>query len=110
MEKALVSFRCQIRKVPALVVLPSSWRRRWRLVLQITARTPRPLAPALRASHRASHPKVGAYAIFVAEPGAAQWMVRELPFGRGFSVLDTGKLPNTIKEIMLHAAATAPAD
>ena len=57
-----------------------------------------------------SHPEVGAYAIFVAEPGAAQWMIQEMPFGRGFSVNDTAKLPNTIKEIMLHSATMTSSD
>ena len=67
--------------------------------------SPEELGSVLRA-----HPKVGAYAIFVAEPGAAEWLATELPFGRGFSVQDTAKLPNTIKEIMLHSATTMPAE
>ena len=67
--------------------------------------TPEELGAALR-----SHPKVDAFAIFVAEPGAAQWMCSEMPFGRGFAVLDTAKLPNTIKECMLHSATTTAAD
>ena len=57
-----------------------------------------------------AHPKVGAYAIFVAEPGAAEWLAKELPFGRGFSVQDTAKLPSTIKEILLHSATTMSTD
>ena len=56
------------------------------------------------------HPKVAAYAIFVAEPAAAKWLADELPFGRGFSVHEVGTLPNTIKECMMHSATLAPAD
>ena len=43
------------------------------------------------------------YCIFIAEPGAAEWMVDELPFGRGFVVLDVDKLPQTFSEILTHA-------
>ncbi len=43
------------------------------------------------------------YCIFIAEPDAAHWIVDELPFGRGFVVLDPEKLPQTFKEIFSHA-------
>lgn len=43
------------------------------------------------------------YCILIAEPNAASWIVEELPFGRGFVVLDVEKLPQTFKEIFSHA-------
>jgi hypothetical protein len=60
---------------------------------------PEELGRELRADER-----VNAYAIFVAEPGAAAWMSEELPFGHGFVCLDMDKLPSTFKDIFTHAA------
>ena len=47
---------------------------------------------------------VSAYAIFVAEPLAAEWLTKQLPFGHGFAVQDVSKLPRVIKDIFTHAA------
>ena len=68
------------------------------------------ISPAELGAVLRSHPKVGAYAIFVAEPAAAKWLADELPFGRGFAVHEVARLPSTIKEIFTHAAAQAPPD
>jgi hypothetical protein len=62
---------------------------------------PEELGRELRADER-----VNAYAIFVAEPGAAAWLSQELPFGHGFVCLDLDKLPSTFKDIFTHAAGT----
>lgn len=63
--------------------------------------TPEELGAVLRADSR-----VNAYAIFVAEQNAAEWLAKELPFGHGFVCLDTGKLPTTFKDILAHASNT----
>ena len=49
--------------------------------------------------------RVNAYAIFVAEPNAAAWLAKELPFGHGCVCLDTAKLPTTFKDILAHASS-----
>jgi len=64
--------------------------------------TPEELGAVLRADSR-----VNAYALFVAEQNAAEWLAKELPFGHGFVCLDTGKLPTTFKEILAHASNVA---
>lgn len=64
--------------------------------------TPEELGAVLRADSR-----VNAYAIFVAEQNAAEWLAKELPFGHGFVCLDTSKLPTTFKDILAHASNTA---
>ena len=50
--------------------------------------------------------RVNGYAIFIAEPGAAMWMKKELPFGHGFVCLEVDKLPATFKDIFAHAAVS----
>ena len=60
---------------------------------------PEELGARLRSDER-----VNGYAIFVAEPGAAEWMKTELPFGHGFVCLEMDSLPSTFKDIFAHAA------
>lgn len=67
--------------------------------------TPEQLGEALRAD-----PRVNAFAIFVAEANAAEWLVRELPLGHGFSVLDAAKLPTVMQQVFAHAAANVAPD
>ena len=52
-----------------------------------------------------SDSNVKAYAIFIAEPIAAQWLAEQLPSRRGFAVPVISKLPNVMKEIFTHAAS-----
>jgi hypothetical protein len=61
--------------------------------------TPRQMGDALQ-----SHAKVNAYAIFIAEPGAATWLCKEMPMGKGFSCLAVDKLPALLQQLFAHAA------
>jgi hypothetical protein len=61
------------------------------------------IAPAAISAALKGDGRCQGYCIFVAEPSAASWIVDELPFGRGFMVLDVEKLPQTFKEIFSHA-------
>jgi hypothetical protein len=61
------------------------------------------IAPAAISAALKGDGRCQGYCVFVAEPSAATWIVDELPFGRGFVVLDVEKLPQTFKEIFSHA-------
>jgi hypothetical protein len=62
--------------------------------------SPTAISTALRGDGRSQ-----GYCVFIAEPGAASWLVDELPFGRGFCVMDVEKLPQTFSEIFSHATS-----
>lgn len=62
--------------------------------------SPAAISTALRGDGRSQ-----GYCVFIAEPGAASWLVDELPFGRGFCVMDVEKLPQTFSEIFSHATS-----
>ena len=63
------------------------------------------IAPSQIAEQLASEPAVSAHAIFIGEPSAAEWIMSELPVGKGFVVLDTTKLPLCVADILAEAAA-----
>eukprot|EP00750_Incisomonas_marina_P033798 INCI9961.3.p1 GENE.INCI9961.3~~INCI9961.3.p1 ORF type:complete len:179 (+),score=34.28 INCI9961.3:295-831(+) len=60
--------------------------------------SPQEMGKVLRSEER-----VNAYAIFIAEPMAAEWLKSELPFGHGLVALDLQQLPTTIKDVFAHA-------
>ena len=66
---------------------------------------PEDLGDALRSDTR-----VKGYALFIAEPGAAEWMSKELPLGQGHVCLDIDSLPATFREVFTNAAAAADTD
>ena len=47
---------------------------------------------------------VKSYCIFIAEPGAAEWLQREIPLGRGISCMKPSDLPNIFKTILTTEA------
>lgn len=61
--------------------------------------SPAALRLALRGDGRSS-----GYCLFIAEPEAAEWLVRELPLGKAHSILDVASLPQAFKEIFSNAA------
>lgn len=44
------------------------------------------------------------YCLFIAEPEAAEWLVKELPLGKAHALMDLDQLPQTFKEIFSNAA------
>ena len=56
------------------------------------------ISPASLASALQSDPSVTGHAIFVAEPGAAEWLAAEMPPGRGYAALDAASLVVTLKQ------------
>ena len=44
------------------------------------------------------------YCLFIAEPEAAAWLVKELPLGKAHAILDAKQLPQAFKEIFSNAA------
>ena len=44
------------------------------------------------------------YCLFLAEPEAAAWLVKELPMGKAHAILDLENLPQAFKEIFSNAA------
>ena len=61
---------------------------------------PKELAAALTRDAR-----VHGFAMFVAEPSAAEWLARELPLGRGVVCLETRQLPVSFKDMFANAAS-----
>ena len=61
--------------------------------------SPEALTAALTADQR-----VLACMVFIAEPGAAEWLRRELPFGRGHVCLEPKDLPQLMAELFKTAA------
>ena len=67
--------------------------------------------PALNGQRSCSHPcpltsapvQVNAFAIFIAEASAAQWMRTELPLGSSFVAMDVAKLPMIVKDVFSAA-------
>ena len=49
--------------------------------------------------------RVHGYAMFLAEPSAAEWLAKELPLGRGLVCLETRQLPNSFKDMFAQAAS-----
>ena len=47
--------------------------------------------------------QVNAFAIFIAEASAAQWMRTELPLGSSFVAMDVAKLPMIVKDVFSAA-------
>lgn len=47
---------------------------------------------------------VKSYCIFIAEPGAAEWLQREIPLGRGISCMKPSELPNIFQTILTTEA------
>eukprot|EP00929_Paragymnodinium_shiwhaense_P083487 TRINITY_DN44522_c0_g1_i1.p1 TRINITY_DN44522_c0_g1~~TRINITY_DN44522_c0_g1_i1.p1 ORF type:complete len:1645 (-),score=457.04 TRINITY_DN44522_c0_g1_i1:566-5500(-) len=50
--------------------------------------------------------KVNAFAVFLSEPEAAQYLLDGLPLGKGYVCLNMAELPQTFKAIFAHAAAS----
>lgn len=48
------------------------------------------------------HDQVKVCVLFVAEPIASEWLVKELPFGQAFACMDVGKLPGIVRDIFAH--------
>lgn len=44
--------------------------------------------------------KVNGFAIFIAEPGAAEWLQKEIPMGRGISCMKPSELPAIFKTVL----------
>lgn len=49
-------------------------------------------------------PSVQCYLIFIAEAGAAEWLVSQLPLQSAYACMDLESLPSTLKDIFAHAA------
>ena len=62
--------------------------------------TPEELEGAMTAD-----PRVQTYIIFIAEAGAAEWLVAQLPLQQGYVCMDLEALPSVVKDIFAHAAA-----
>jgi hypothetical protein len=61
--------------------------------------SPAAVAAALKGDGRSQ-----GYCVLIAEPGAANWLIEELPLGRGHAVMNPQKLPQAFKEIFAHTA------
>ena len=48
--------------------------------------------------------RVSCYIVFIAEAGAAEWLVSQLPVQSGHVCTDLETLPSVIKDIFTHAA------
>ena len=49
-------------------------------------------------------PSVQCYLVFIAEAGAAEWLVSQLPLQSAYACMDLESLPSTLKDIFAHAA------
>jgi hypothetical protein len=46
-----------------------------------------------------------AYIVFIAEQGAADFLIQGLPLGHGYSCMDNSRLPTVFKDILTHASS-----